>query len=135
MTLRLYTPRFSRSHAGAWERDKTVIIFNFIPYSFQNEVIMPQLLVDVSIRKVADIIRTMNPSELETLHLLLTDDGKELLSRKQDLELNRVKFLSREAAILNMKKLSAIKRFQRRAKTLAHKIHQRIPIIKIQITG
>lgn len=57
---------------------------------------MPQLLVDISIHKVAEIIRTMNPPELETLYLLLTDEGKELLSRKQDMELNRVKFLSRE---------------------------------------
>ena len=57
---------------------------------------MPQLLLDISIHKVAEIIRAMNTPELETLYLLLTDEGKELLSRKQDLELNRVKFLSRE---------------------------------------
>jgi hypothetical protein len=61
-----------------------------------NEVIMPQLLVDISIHKVAEIIRTMNTPELETLYLLLTDEGKELLNRKQDLESNRVKFLNRE---------------------------------------
>jgi len=57
---------------------------------------MPQLMVDISIHKIAEIIRAMNPPEMETLYLLLTDEGKELLTRKQDLELNRVKFLSRE---------------------------------------
>jgi hypothetical protein len=57
---------------------------------------MPQLMVDISIHKVAEIIQSMNSPEIETLYLLLTDEGKELLTRKQDLELNRVKFLSRE---------------------------------------
>lgn len=57
---------------------------------------MPQLMVDVSIHKIAEIIRTMNPPEMETLYLLLTDEGTDLLNRKQDLELNRVKFLTRE---------------------------------------
>ncbi len=57
---------------------------------------MPQLMVDISIHKVAEIIQAMNSPEIETLYLLLTADGKELLTRKQDLELNRVKFLSRE---------------------------------------
>ena len=38
----------------------------------------------------------MTHQELETLSLLLTDEGKELLERKRDLLLNRVTFLSRE---------------------------------------
>jgi hypothetical protein len=53
-------------------------------------------MVDISIHKIAEIIRTMNPPEMETLYLLLTDEGTDLLNRKQDLELNRVKFLTRE---------------------------------------
>ena len=60
------------------------------------EIIMPQLMVDISIHKIAEIIRTMNPPEMETLYLLLTNEGTDLLNRKQDLELNRVKFLTRE---------------------------------------
>jgi len=57
---------------------------------------MPQLMVDISIHKIAEIIRTMNPPEMETLYLLLTNEGTDLLNRKQYLELNRVKFLTRE---------------------------------------
>ena len=57
---------------------------------------MPQLTVDISIHKIAEIIRTMNPPEMETLYLLLTNEGTDLLNRKQDLESNRVKFLTRE---------------------------------------
>jgi hypothetical protein len=57
---------------------------------------MPQLMIDISIHKIAEIIRTMNPPEMETLYLLLTNEGTDLLNRKQDLELNRVKFLTRE---------------------------------------
>ena len=60
------------------------------------EIIMPQLMVDISIHKIAEIIRTMNPPEMETLYLLLTNEGTDLLNRKQDLESNRVKFLTRE---------------------------------------
>jgi len=41
----------------------------------------------------------------------------------------------KESAILNMKKLSTFKWFRMRVKTLQHKLHQRIPTIKIQITG
>jgi len=57
---------------------------------------MPQLMIDISIHKIAEIIRTMNPPEMETLYLLLTNEGTDLLNRKQYLELNRVKFLTRE---------------------------------------
>jgi len=40
----------------------------------------------------------MNFQEIETLYLLLTNDGKELLKRKKDLDFKRVKFLTREEA-------------------------------------
>ncbi len=57
---------------------------------------MPQLMIDISIDHIAELINAMNRQEVETLSLLLTEDGKELLERKQDLALNRVKFLSRD---------------------------------------
>ena len=57
---------------------------------------MPQMMVDISVDNLAEIIQSMNPREIETLYLLLTEDGKELLERKKDLEFGRVKFLTRD---------------------------------------
>jgi len=57
---------------------------------------MPQVMIDLSIDYIAKLITAMNRQELETLSLLLTEEGKDLLERKQDLLLERVKFLSRE---------------------------------------
>jgi hypothetical protein len=57
---------------------------------------MPQVMTDLSIDDIAKLITAMNHQELETLSLLLTEEGKDLLKRKQDLLLERVKFLSRE---------------------------------------
>lgn len=42
------------------------------------------------------MIDSMNKQEIETLYLLLTKEGKELLERKKDLEHKRVKSLSRD---------------------------------------
>lgn len=57
---------------------------------------MPQVMIDLSIDYIAKLINAMNHQEIETLSLLLTEEGKELLERKEDLLLKRVKFLSRE---------------------------------------
>lgn len=57
---------------------------------------MPQMTVDISVGNVAEIIQSMDMREIETLYLLLTEEGKELLERKKDLELGRVKFLTRD---------------------------------------
>ena len=59
---------------------------------------MPQMMVDVSVNNIAEIIKAMNVHEIETLYLLLTNDGKELLKRKKDLDFKRVKFLTRYEA-------------------------------------
>jgi len=59
---------------------------------------MPQMMLDVSVNNIAEIIKSMNFQEIETLYLLLTNDGKELLKRKKDLDFKRVKFLTREEA-------------------------------------
>ncbi|MCP4613725.1 MAG: hypothetical protein GY845_33980, partial [Planctomycetes bacterium] len=50
---------------------------------------MPHMTVDISVGNVAKIIQSMNTQEIETLYLLLTEEGKELLERKKDLELGR----------------------------------------------
>ncbi|GEM_PF-810469 len=59
---------------------------------------MPQMTLDISVNNVAEIIRSMNTQEIETLYLLLTEEGKELLERKKDLDLGRVRFLTRDEA-------------------------------------
>ncbi len=57
---------------------------------------MPQIMMDISVDYIAKVINAMTHQELETLSLLLTDEGKELLERKRDLQLKRVTFLNRE---------------------------------------
>jgi len=59
---------------------------------------MPQMTVDISVNNVAEIIQSMSSEEIETLYLLLTKEGKELLKRKRDLDFKRVKFLTRDEA-------------------------------------
>lgn len=59
---------------------------------------MPEMMIGISVDEVAKVIKAMNEQEMETLTLLLTNEGAELLERKKDLELRKVKFLSREEA-------------------------------------
>jgi mannitol-1-phosphate/altronate dehydrogenase len=57
---------------------------------------MPELTVAVQVSDVARAIKIMNKEEIETLTLLLTEEGAELLDRKKDFERNKEAFLSRE---------------------------------------
>ena len=57
---------------------------------------MPEMMIDIPVKEVARIIKSMSDKEVETLTLLLTDEGSELLERKRDLEEGRLKFLSKE---------------------------------------
>jgi len=59
---------------------------------------MPQMMIDVTVNNIAQIIQSMSNEEIETLYLLLTGEGKELLKRKKDLDSKKVKFLTREEA-------------------------------------
>jgi len=59
---------------------------------------MPEMMIDIPVNEVAKMIRAMNEGEMETLTLLLTEEGNELLERKKDLELKKVKFLTRDEA-------------------------------------
>lgn len=57
---------------------------------------MPQMMIDVSVNNIAQIIQSMSNQEIETLYLLLTEEGKELLKRKKDLDSKKIKFMTRE---------------------------------------
>ncbi len=54
--------------------------------------------VNISIETIAATIKHMNKRELETLALLLTDEGKEILKRKNDIQNKRIKTISRNEA-------------------------------------
>jgi hypothetical protein len=56
---------------------------------------MAQVNIDIPVENVAGMINKMNEKELETLCLLLNDEGLELLRRKKDSETKDIKFLSR----------------------------------------
>lgn len=57
---------------------------------------MPQVTVNIAVEDLARIINNMKRNELETLLVLLTKEGNELLKRKKDIESGKVKTLSRE---------------------------------------
>ncbi len=57
---------------------------------------MAQMTFNIRVEDIAKLIAGMERKELETLSVLLTDKGKELLERKQDIESGKVKTLSRE---------------------------------------
>ncbi len=57
---------------------------------------MPKVRTNMPVNEVARIIMAMNRQEIETLVTLLTEEGAELLERKRDIELGKVKLLSRE---------------------------------------
>jgi hypothetical protein len=66
--------------------------------TFQRRVRMPEMMIDITVDDVAKVIKAMDEKEMETLTLLLTEEGAELLERKKDLELKKVKFLTRDEA-------------------------------------
>jgi hypothetical protein len=57
---------------------------------------MPQITLDITLDDLAKVIAGMEKKDLETLLVLVADEGKELLKRKQDIESKEVKTLSRE---------------------------------------
>jgi hypothetical protein len=59
---------------------------------------MPEVTIDIPIKNIAQIIHSMSEQEIETLYMYLTEEGEELLERKKDFELKRVKFLTRDEA-------------------------------------
>jgi len=59
---------------------------------------MSEMTVDIPVNEVAKVIRAMDEKEIETLALLLSEEGAELLKRKKDFGLKKVEFLTREEA-------------------------------------
>ncbi|MBL1211443.1 hypothetical protein [Geminocystis sp. GBBB08] len=59
---------------------------------------MTKLSIDIPIKNIAELITSMNKQEIETLYLLLTEEGAELLERKNDVLVKRLKFLDRDEA-------------------------------------
>jgi len=57
---------------------------------------MAQVSIDIPVENIAGMINRMDEKELETLCLLLNDEGLELLRRKKDAETKDFKFLSRD---------------------------------------
>ena len=57
---------------------------------------MAQLNINISVDKIAGMINKMEIKELETLCLLLNDDGRELLRRKKESESEDVRLISRD---------------------------------------
>ncbi len=57
---------------------------------------MPEVTVDIPIKEVACLINKMNKQELETLYMLLTEEGEELLTRNRDLKSKKVEYLGRD---------------------------------------
>ena len=57
---------------------------------------MPEMMLDIPITKLAGMINNMNKREIETLYMLLTEEGSELLERNRDLKLKKVKYLTEE---------------------------------------
>jgi len=57
---------------------------------------MPEMIIDIPIKKIAYIINNMSRQEIETLYMFLTEEGEELLERNKDLESKRVRYLTEE---------------------------------------
>ncbi len=57
---------------------------------------MPRIAVEITMDKLAELINSMPPEEIETLSLLVSQEGEELRRRKEDFETGRVQFLSSE---------------------------------------
>ena len=57
---------------------------------------MPQLTFNLGIEDIAKIIMNLDDGELESLSILLSNNGEELLKRKNEILNNEVKTLSRD---------------------------------------
>jgi len=57
---------------------------------------MPEMTSSIPVNEIARMIMAMNRQEVETLIMLLTEEGSELLERKRDIESGKVKLLTRD---------------------------------------
>ena len=59
---------------------------------------MAEINIKIPVENIAGMINSMDPKELETLCVLISEQGKELMDRKNDVESGSVQLLSREEA-------------------------------------
>ena len=52
--------------------------------------------VTVSVKNLAQAIKKLNKQQMDELAILISDNSKELSSRKKDIEENKVKTLTRD---------------------------------------
>ncbi len=57
---------------------------------------MAQVSIDISVENIAGMINNMDVKEIETLCILLSDEGQGLLKRKKEAEAKDCTFLSRD---------------------------------------
>ena len=57
---------------------------------------MVEMNIQIPVENIAGVINSMDPEELETLCVLISEQGKELIDRKNDIETGSVQLLSRE---------------------------------------
>jgi len=57
---------------------------------------MAQVSIDISVENIAGMINNMDVKEIETLCILLNNEGQELLKRKKEAEAKDFKFMSRD---------------------------------------
>jgi len=62
----------------------------------RKEISMPEACIDIPVENIAGMIKEMGKRELETLCLLLTDQGLELQKRKDELDSGTVQPISRD---------------------------------------
>jgi len=67
-----------------------------MPPIFTRRRDMAQISINIPVENIAGIINSMDVKEIETLCLLLNDEGLELLKRKKEVEADGFKFLSRD---------------------------------------
>jgi len=58
--------------------------------------IMVEMSVQIPVENIAGMINDMDPKELETLCVLISEQGQELIDRKNDIETGKVQLISRE---------------------------------------
>ncbi len=57
---------------------------------------MAETCIQIPVENIAGMIKDMDAKELETLCVLMSELGQELIDRKSDLETGEVQLLSRE---------------------------------------
>ena len=57
---------------------------------------MVEMSIQIPVENIAGMINDMDPKELETLCVLISEHGQELIDRKNDLETGKVQLISRE---------------------------------------